>query len=367
LTWTVLVYLASRALLLAVLLATSTIQHQSLLSELGRWDGTWYAHIASNGYPRHVSHGQTALGFFPLYPLVIWLLVHSPWPLKSVITTGVLVSLVGGLVATILVQRLASGWWGESAGRRAAALFCFFPGSVVFSMAYTEGLLLPLAAACIIALQRRRWVLAGILAGFATALQPEAIALTVACAVAAALELRRHRGERGAARSLLAPLLSLTGICAFAVFLWVWTGTPFATLDVQRNGWHQGVGLGPVNEVRFLATELSQFNFGHLSFNLIPVAGLLGGVLLVIGVTLLFLGPRRISAEAMAYTLSVGVLAVVSANLTTNARILIIAFPAVLVFAYRLRGRGYVCLMGATTVLLVITSALTYGGHSLTP
>jgi hypothetical protein len=84
-------------------------------------------------------------------------------------------------------------------------------------------------------------------------------------------------------------------------------------------------------------------------------------------VTLLFLGPRRISAEAMAYTLSVGVLALISANLTTNARILLIAFPAVLVFAYRCQNRGYAWLMGATAMLLVITSALTYGGHSLTP
>ena len=48
-------------------------------------------------------------------------------------------------------------------------IFCLFPGSIVFSMVYAEGLLIPLAAGCILALQRRRWVMAGALAGLATA------------------------------------------------------------------------------------------------------------------------------------------------------------------------------------------------------
>ena len=51
--------------------------------------------------------------------------------------------------------------------------------------------MLPLAAGCILALQRRRWVLAGVLAGIATATEPEALVLVLVCAVSAALELRR--------------------------------------------------------------------------------------------------------------------------------------------------------------------------------
>ena len=89
--------------------------------------------------------------------------------------------------------------------------------------------------------------------------------------------------------------------------------------------------------------------------------------MLLTGVVLLFKGPRRVSAEAMAYTLSVGVLAVVSENTSPNARLLITAFPAVLVFAYRCERRRYAWLIAATTILLVVMSALTYGGRSLTP
>jgi hypothetical protein len=69
----------------------------------------------------------------------------------------------------------------------------------------------------------------------------------------------------------------------------------------------------------------------------------------------------------MAFTLAVGLLAVVSESLAPNARILLTAFPVVLVFAYYCRNRSYQWLIGATTALLVVMSALTYGGHTLTP
>lgn len=367
--WTILVYLLSRVLLIAVALTAARIGHISLAAEVGRWDGTWYAQIASTGYPMHVAHVPTTLGFFPLYPLVIWLAVHAPGPPDSVILAGVLISTAGGLVATILIQRLATDWWGEASGRRAALLFCFFPGSIVFSMVYGEGLLIPLAAGCILALQRRRWLLAGILAGLATAVQPDAIALVAVCAVCAFVEVHRcgwH--DREARRSLLAPLLSVVGIGAFAVYLWAWTGTPFATLETQHYGWGEKVNpLALAHQGKLLAHELSHAHLAHLRINLAPLAGLLGTVVLLIGLALLLRRPRLVSLEAMTLTLCIAFLAVVSENVPPNPRILITAFPVVLVFAHQFQRRGYAWLFGATTLLLVLTSALTYGGRTLTP
>ena len=269
--WTILVYLASRALLLAVALLTSALTHSSLLYTLGRWDGTWYARVASEGYPAHTVHSASTLGFFPLLPLAMRLVgLALPGPLHSFVLAGVLVSCLGGLIATLLVQRLATGWWGEASGRRAAVLFCFFPGSVVFAMAYGEGLLIPLAAGCILALQQRRWVLAGALAGVATAVQPDALALFPVCAASAALELRRGGwSSRKARASLLAPALSLTGIAAFALYLWARTGTPFATLQAQRYGWREKFNpLAIVHQGEDIWHELTKINAPHFALNL---------------------------------------------------------------------------------------------------
>ena len=369
LRFTILVYLATRALLLGVALVMGAVEHNSLASEVGRWDGTWYVQVASSGYPRHISHYPTTLGFFPLYPLVIWLTVHAPGPPDSVVLAGMLISGAGGLVATVLVQRLAAVWWGAEGGRRAAVLFCLFPGSIVFSMVYAEGLLLPLAAGCLLALQRRRWLLAGVLAGFATAVQPDAVALIVVLAVCAVRELRvRGWLDRDARRSVIALLLSGAGICAFALFLWLRTGTPFATLEAQHYGWGEKVDpLALVHQGHHLVSELSHAHLQHLNLNLGPFAALIGAVVLAIGFTLLFKSPRTVSLEAMAWTLSVGLLAVVSENVAPNPRILITAFPAVLVFAYYCRHKRYTWLLSATSLLLVLTSAVTYGGRSMTP
>ena len=63
-------------------------------------------------------------------------------------------------------------------------------------MVYSEGLLMPLAPACIYYLERKRWLLAGILAGFATAVQPVSVVLIPVCTISALLEWRRRGWRR---------------------------------------------------------------------------------------------------------------------------------------------------------------------------
>ena len=229
---------------------------------------------------------------------VQWLSGHAA--IYAVTVAGLLVSGVGGLVATVLVQRLAGGWWGERAGRRAAVLFCLFPGSVVFSMVYAEGLMIPLVVGCILALQRRRWLLAGILAAIATATEPEAVVLVLVCACSAGLELRR-RGwrEPAARRSLLAPLLAPAGLLAVGAFFWAWTGTPFANLIAQHYGWKERTDpLALVHLATRLANQISFTHFNHPTINLNLVVGLLGGDPLVVLLVLLFRARRTVSVEA---------------------------------------------------------------------
>jgi hypothetical protein len=305
----------------------------------------------------------------------------------GVTAAGLVVSGIGGLVATVLVQELASGWWGEAAGRRAALLFCLFPGSVVFSMVYAEGLLLPLAAGCILALERRRWALAGVLAGLATAVQPDALALVLVCAVSAALAFRRTRSPR----ALIAPALSLTGIAAFAGYLWAHAGTPLANYEAQRYAWGEKTDVfALVHQARTLAGEISFAHFNHPTINLNLVAGLAGAVLLVAGMVLLVRERRMVllarerrivllvrerlpgsrsgcpgvSVEALVWAAAIGVLTVTSEFVPPNPRLLITAFPVVVVFARAVRGRWVLPLTGA---LLIGMSYLTFYGTTLRP
>jgi Gpi18-like mannosyltransferase len=380
----ILVYLGSRVLLLLVAILDGALRHHALLNELANWDGLWYRWLANKGYPHHIAHccfgngethAQSTLGFFPLYPVVIsavarpLMLLTGHSAIYSITLAGVIVSTIGGLICVVLVQELARSWWGESAGRRAAVLFCLFPGSIVFSMVYAEGIALPLAAGCILALQRRRWVLAGVLAGIATAATAQSLVLIPVCAISAGLELRRRGwGDRAARRSLLAPLLSVTGALAVGVFMWAWTGTPFAISDSQRIGWKERTDpLALVHLVNRLAKMISFSHFNHPTINLNLVVGVAGAIVLLGLLVLMWRIRRTISVEALAWTVGISLLAVSSEYVPPNPRMLITAFPAVIVLAYYLKGRAFVVLAGANAALLAGLSYLTFVGITLRP
>ncbi len=241
----------------------------------------------------------------------------------------------------MLVQRIASGWWGEETGRRAVVLFCLFPGSVVFSMVYAEGMALALATGCILALQRRRWLLAGVLAGLATAVEPEAMVLVIVCAVSALIESRRRGWRVRGGASLLAPLLSVTGVRAFAIYLWAHAGTPFAYTEAQRYGWNEKADpFALVHLARALANR-------DLVLALQPSddqpqprgrAGRRPPADRVAGAAVRVLA--KVSVEALVWTLGISFLAVTSEYTPPNPRLLITAFPAVIVPAYYVRGTG---------------------------
>ncbi len=373
--WVVLVYLGTRVLLLAAATLFGLIGHHNFLNELANWDGLWYREVANHGYPPFPSHAQTTLGFLPLYPIAIWVVTQilSPVTGLGVILTatvsGVLISSAGGLLAAILVHRLAKGWWDERTARRATALFCLFPGSVVFSMVYSEGLLLPLAAGCLLALQQRRWVLAGVLAGFATAVEPTALVLVPVCGISALVELhRRGWTARAARRSLLAPALSVTGIAAFALFLWGWTGTPSASYQAQHYGWKEKTDpLAVLHLTTRLLDQVSLSHFNQPTLNANLVAGLLGSLLLIGMLVLMYRVRREISIEAIVWTLGVALLAMTSEYTPPNPRLLITAFPALMVVARFVQGRWFTRLLWANGLLLIGLSLMTFYGTTMRP
>ena len=375
LLWITVIYLAARGLLLLVAYLNGTFGHHNFLHELANWDGLWYRAIANNGYPSHVSFAQTNLGFFPLFPLAIYvvqqplLLITSHNAIWCSTVAGALVSGVGGWIATVMVHRLAEGWWDRETARRATILFVVFPGSVVFTMVYSEGLLLPLAIGCIYALERRRWVLAGILAGLGTAVQPVGLVLAPVCLFSALLEWRRRGWSlRLAGRAFLAPLLSLTGVGAFMAFLWAWTGNPMATYIAQHHGWSETTTpLSLYHMAEKLSDEISFSHFNEPTINLNLVIGLIGGVVLLIWLVLVFLNRREISPEAILWTLDIAFLAYTSSNVPPLPRMLITAFPALMVVARYVRGRWFSVIVWGNGILLAGLSMLTFYGFTLRP
>ena len=341
--------------------------HWSLGSETANWDGMWYLALAAHGYPAYVAHTQTTLGFFPLYPLLMWAAGHALD--IGFVWSGLLVSVLTGAVATVLVGRLAERWWNEAASRRAILFFCLFPGSIVFSMDYTEGLLLMLVAGCFLAIEHRRWLLAGILAGISTAVGPVALAIIPACAAAAGLEIyRRGWHDREARRALLAPLLSPAGLLGLALFMWRWTGNPLANYQSQRYAWKETTTpLALYRVAKSLIQEILGVAKYHPNVNLNLVAALLGTAFLVWGLIHLWRGRSRVPIAALVWTAAIVFMTVTSNATPPNARMLLCAFPVLLVIAADLQGRSFRRLIWSSSGLLVIMSVLTFVSTSLRP
>jgi Gpi18-like mannosyltransferase len=370
------IYAASRALYLVIALVDLLVRHGTLAKEVTNWDGKWYLLTVLYGYPQTIWHTQTTLGFLPLYPMQMWVLgqpfravgLHAQ---TSYILSGVIISLVAGAIATVLISRLAERWWGEAAARRAILFFCLFPGTIVFSMIYSEGLLLALLAGAILAIERRRWLTAGVLAGLATGVAPVATAIIPAFAVVALLEIRR-RGwhDREARRALLAPVLAPAGLIGFGAFLWVWTGSPFASYTTQHSEWGWQESTTPTaipRQANVLVHEIARFTFHNPGINLNFISGIAGTVFLLYAISRLWHWRSSVSLAALLWTLGVAVLTLTSANTPPNPRMLICAFPAVLVIGAEAEGRGQKRLLWFTVVVTLAMSMGSFVGTGLRP
>ena len=97
---------------------------------------------------------EARAAFFPLYP---WLARTVDVILPGGDTFAVLaVNFVLGGVAVVLVGLLARRTYSVSVAAKSMTLFAIFPGSFVLSFAYSEALLIVLAAACLLFLLAER-------------------------------------------------------------------------------------------------------------------------------------------------------------------------------------------------------------------
>lgn len=258
------IYASSRLVVLAVLAMVAKVRHRALGHYLTRWDSHWYLQIARRGYAHSIPRGhgnvaQVNLGFFPLLPELIRI---THWITRlSFPASGQLVTFVAGALAAVGVWWMVRDHYGDTIAHRATALVFFSPAAVVLSMVYSEGLIIAFGSLTMLALHRRRWILAGVAAALATACDPVACAIIAPCLVAAYAAWREDRD----ARAWWAPALAPVGIGLFFVYLWLHTGSPFSWYLAQRAGWQAGpmgtgvfyalyrLALGGLHEINSLA------------------------------------------------------------------------------------------------------------------
>jgi hypothetical protein len=300
-----------------------------LVEVLSNWDGHWYMEVARNGYPHHIMPNVTYFvsdaraAFFPLYPRVVHLFdtVVPGGPVSIALFLNVVLGAAFVLLSGLIARRL----FDVKTAQKAMILVAFFPGSFVLSWAYSEAMLLTLAALCFLALHRHMWLLAGILASFGTAARPNGLALVAACAVAALIAIKQDREWK----ALIAPLLAPLGFIGFMVFLRHHTGEDLAWFRVQREAWKEGTSFG--------ATAVTRtFDF-FVNPTSSPTSLLTAASMLALIVGIVAVWKYRIPYMYIAYSAVIIALMLLPATVTARPRFLFTAFPLLFPVARMLR------------------------------
>jgi hypothetical protein len=291
-----------------------------MLDVFTSWDGLWYLRIVRFGYPSFVPQNITyddteaRLAFFPAFPHLVRI-VDAVLPGGDTLAALIL-NLVLGAGFIVLVGLLARSWFGVSVAKRAMILCALFPGSFVLSFAYSEALLLFLAAACLYLLQKEHWLLAGIVALLATATRPNGIAVIAACAVAAFLAWRQTKSLK----PFIAPLLSPIGFIGYQLWINNHANESQVWFRVQGEAWKEGASFG-LTAIRRTLEAFTQ--------PLTSPTDLITAASFVLTLFLLWLVWKRhpIPLPALAYSAVVIALMLLPATVTARPRFLFTAFP----------------------------------------
>lgn len=354
LTTPLVVYLVFRVVTIGVVVTASP---HTVAGGLAGWDGKWFIEGALHGWPRHLPmvDGHVAanpIAFFPLLPLLMMGGAQLGLGAQGV---GLAVSLVAGAVAVVGVGTLAREMTDEVRGRRAALLFALFPGSFVFSFIYAEGIFTSAIAFGLIALMRRRWLLAGILGIIASASSPIGFAFALSCALGSVLAIRRDR----AFVSLVAPVLAPLGGIGWLGFLWLHTGQINAWRMTERGGWQSYPSL------RYPFHIAAQFLFDPARPTLTGQILFFGTVAGVIGVVLAV--KERQPAIVLLYAIAALLLALIAAPVGLRPRFLLVAFPLVIAVGTRYSGKVFAGIAVAFGVGLCAMTFLTVFSNAVFP
>lgn len=247
------------------------------------WDSEWYLDIIRRGYQPFIAEAvpggpppEQSVAFFPLYPALVWLVDHL---FTDVVLSGVLVANACCLAGMWLLYLYGQRAWGDMQARAAVVVMAMYPNSYILSCLYTESLFIVLLLGMLIAAQRDRWLLVGILGALLSATRVLGVTVGLGLLVFFLLEKRRRepqgwRWTLADARVLWLTLLPL-GVLAYMLHLHVVAGNAMAFVEVQPG--FARVFQWPWDGV-WNAIASGQANNIYMSLFLLGTCVLLGGL-----------------------------------------------------------------------------------------
>jgi Dolichyl-phosphate-mannose-protein mannosyltransferase len=323
-----------------------------------RFDSGFYLNLAKSGYwSASTLHTYSNWAFFPLFPLLIFLLAHLFGGSETAFSlAGLFVSNAAALIAVTYLYKLAQREFGANIASLSVIYLALFPTSFYLSVIYTESLFLACSVACIYYARKQRWWLSGLCGGLASLTRAQGVLLLIPVAweywqvlsdrydpLASTGEFHlqerirawftsRLRGPLLASRelrnwlSLLALGLIPSGLLAFMIYGKIKTGHLLATFDNQKWGW----GRSFENPLQLLSTSLTnpqRANPMDWNFWILNVCF----ALLFLGFTVWAF--RKLPMIYALFTLVMVLLPLSSSRLNSISRYYLLVFPVFILLA----------------------------------
>jgi hypothetical protein len=204
-----------------------------LLAHWYQFDTTAYINMIYTGY---ATLYQAA--FFPLYPLMIYLLTRV-FGMGAALVIGLIISNLGTLVAFIGLVRLVVDEGGDlKASRFTLLALAAYPMAFYLGAAYTEGPFIAAAVWCLWSMRRGRWYTAAGCALFAALIRPTGMVLYAPLLYEFARQHDWGRRWRGAIPQAGAVALAgPVGVGAYSLYCAVHFHDPLAWMHSEAKVW----------------------------------------------------------------------------------------------------------------------------------
>jgi hypothetical protein len=300
--------------------------HDGLLA----WDASWYRDIARAGYDGVAPEG---LRFFPLFPIlgrvVSWV------PGVSAAFGVVFVANASALVLGFVLYRLAMHERDDpELARRAVWLVYLVPSAFVLVMGYAEATFMVLAAAVLLSLRTRRWLLAALFGFLAGLTRPVGVLLAIPAAV--------EGWQRRDVKAIVPAVAPAAGLLVFLAWAQRRSHDFLYPLRAQQDPTRRGHWVDPIRAVAHNTREL--FVGDHVSAGIHALSA-------VVFVLLLVVVARRWPLSFTLYAAAALVVALSSRNLDSLERYGLATLPFVLA------GADVIAEPGTERVVLTLAGA----------
>lgn len=241
---------------------TNLFPHE-FLKNLANWDGGHYLSIAKNGYT------PTQFVFFPFYPILINLMFRITGDFLS---GGLIISFASIFLAANLLYQLIKMDFRKKYASGALLALLFFPLSFHFLTVYTESLFLFLTLSTFVFARKKKYFLATICAGLASATRLAGLATVLSLVLPIYL-------TEGINKKNWWIIFSPLGLLMYSFYLYTQTGDPFYFVKGQSAFWHGGLvlpGSALIFAIKHLTMEAIAANFRNLLDIVFALFGIFG-------------------------------------------------------------------------------------------